>query len=181
MDNKLTKIDLLETKEVFDSFGLDFFLIYGTALGAYRDGDFLPNDGDVDLGTFDNSRFPEIKSELERRGFNIAAIHDVANHQVIPSDMILSERNTRIDTYFFTRWPNEWVAWKHQYSYHPLLSMPLKFTKTAPIKFLGTTFKILVPTEEYLTYLYGDWYNKENKRQGKLYAEVHGIKEDKYI
>ena len=181
MNKELARKDLLEIKSVFDSFGLDFFLIYGTALGAYRDGDFLDGDYDVDLGTFDDSKFPEIKKELETRGFKIAICYDGVGKKEIPTKMILAERSVRVDTYFFEKASDEYVAWKHPFSYHPFLSMPLEFNQTKPVSFLGTEFNILEPTDDYLTYLYGDWRDKTNKRQGKLYAEIHGIKEDKYI
>jgi len=41
--------DLLLIKKLFKKYEIPFFLSYGTCLGAYRDGDFLPDDDDIDL------------------------------------------------------------------------------------------------------------------------------------
>lgn len=181
MNKALAKGDLLDVKKILTKYRTKFFLIYGTALGAYRDEDFLDGDEDIDLGTFDNSYFDEIKADLTAIGFDIAIIYDAENSREIPAVMINSERNVRIDIYFFERKSDGFIAWKHNFSYHPFLFMPLEFHNTKKIPFMGTIFNIVAPTEKYLEFLYGDWRNKNNKRQGKLYAEVKGIKEDIYI
>ena len=41
MDKKLAKKNLFEVKNILDKYHTEFFLIYGTALGAYRDKDFI--------------------------------------------------------------------------------------------------------------------------------------------
>ncbi|KEG10975.1 hypothetical protein DQ04_03091010 [Trypanosoma grayi] len=43
---------LLDFREVMNSFGLSFFLCCGTALGAHREGYFIPHDNDIDVGVF---------------------------------------------------------------------------------------------------------------------------------
>lgn len=45
---------LLEIAEILDQFkpSLNYFLIQGTALGAYRDNGFTPTERDIDLGFF---------------------------------------------------------------------------------------------------------------------------------
>lgn len=174
------KEDLLLVKKVLDKHKTKFFLIYGTALGAYRDGDFLPGDYDVDLGTFDNTHFEEIRKDLEAEGFEIGVCYNVDTKEEIPAKMILSERNTRVDIYHFEKSEDEYVAWKHSFSKHPFLSMPLKFKKLENVKFLGKKFLIPADTEEYLEFLYGDWKSRE-KKQGRLYAEIHGLPKELYV
>jgi len=41
---------LLEFANWLDEFEIPFFLIQGTALGAYRDKEFTPTEQDIDLG-----------------------------------------------------------------------------------------------------------------------------------
>ena len=41
---------LLEMAEVLDEVKLPFFLMQGTALGAWRDYGFVPTEGDIDFG-----------------------------------------------------------------------------------------------------------------------------------
>lgn len=38
--------------ESMDASGLTYWLEFGTLLGAYRDGDFIPNDLDIDVGAY---------------------------------------------------------------------------------------------------------------------------------
>ena len=181
MDKKLAKKNLFEVKNILDKYHTEFFLIYGTALGAYRDKDFITGDGDIDLGTFDNSKFEEIKKDLEDEGFEIGICFDIEKKQEIPTKMILSEkRGIRVDLYYFEPYENDYVAWKHSYSYHPFMFLPKEFNKVKSIKFLGKIFNILTPIEKYLSFLYDNWEIKSNQ-QGKLFADIKGIKEDKYI
>ena len=67
---------------------ISFWLDYGTLLGAYRDGDLLPWERDVDLGMFDSS-WSELQSEFQELsaiGFEIHekrfCVGDVAFHAV---------------------------------------------------------------------------------------------------
>ena len=50
MDKLKGKELLLEISSVLDMCNLPFFLIQGTALGAYRDSGFVPAEKDIDLG-----------------------------------------------------------------------------------------------------------------------------------
>lgn len=43
---------LLHVKELFAELKLDFWLDYGTLLGAIREKDFIGHDADIDIGTF---------------------------------------------------------------------------------------------------------------------------------
>src|SRR3990167_7741422 len=46
----LERVKDLETiKEVFDKFGVPFYIVYGAVLGLHRDGDFIEHDDDIDL------------------------------------------------------------------------------------------------------------------------------------
>lgn len=181
MNKEKAKQDLMDVTKVLKKYKTKFFLIYGTALGAVRDGDFLDGDDDIDLGTFDNSHFEEIRKDLEELGFDIGICYDVEQNVEVPAVMVLSERNVRVDLYFFEKKSDGYIANKHNFSRHPLLFMPLEFSNTKKIDFLGEEFRVPAPTDKYLEFLYGDWRDKNNKRQGKLYAEHYGIKEDTFI
>lgn len=178
MNTELALKDLADAKSILDKHQTKFFLIYGTALGAYRDGEFLKGDYDIDLGSFDPSHREEIKDDLIRLGFEVGVIHDTSTNTQKPSKMILAERNIRVDTFFFEEEEGEYVAWKHEFTDNPFLSMPLSFNKTEKVKLYGIEYEMPTPAKDYLNYLYGDYVN--NIRQGRLYNEIHGLPPTKY-
>ncbi|KAL9961300.1 hypothetical protein ACROYT_G030213 [Oculina patagonica] len=53
---------------VFDKFGVQYWLDYGTLLGAYRTGDILPHDHDADISYILNTESADAYSELRRLG-----------------------------------------------------------------------------------------------------------------
>lgn len=73
MNEKLVLKNLREMKEVFDEFGIKYWLDYGTLLGAVRDGKIIEWDLDIDLGMWDNDRGKVLLAtpELKRRKFDV--------------------------------------------------------------------------------------------------------------
>ena len=161
--------DLLDVKKVLDKYHTEFFLLYGTALGAYRDGDFLPGDDDIDLGTFNSSHREEIKQELTKLGFDISTCFDTKRNVYVPSKMILAIRNTQVDIFFFEEQKKGYVAHRDGFS-RPFTYLPKKFNKTQKIIFKGHEFNIISPIEEYLSEFYSDWKSTK-KEHGKLYKK----------
>lgn len=49
IDKKLAKRVLFDIADTLESIGLQFFLAFGVCLGAYREGDFIDYDNDIDL------------------------------------------------------------------------------------------------------------------------------------
>jgi len=64
--------DLKEIKDIFDKCGVDFWLEYGTLLGAVRDGELIPWDTDIDLGTWDKnfSKLRSLSKEFYDKGYD---------------------------------------------------------------------------------------------------------------
>lgn len=73
MREELAVKNLRDLKEVFDKFGVRYWLEHGTLLGAVRDGRIIEWDTDIDLGTMDDNWGKIISSipELEERGFGV--------------------------------------------------------------------------------------------------------------
>lgn len=64
--------------DVLDHLHIPFMLLQGTALGAYRDHDFVPTERDIDLGIlieYFAPAVPEIAAELIRRGIEVETWH----------------------------------------------------------------------------------------------------------
>lgn len=66
LDKYMAAKALKEMKDILDDMGIEFFLIYGTLLGAVRDGGFVETDTDIDLGVKHENLIPKIK-ELQQR------------------------------------------------------------------------------------------------------------------
>jgi len=46
---------LLDVKSILDENNIEFFLVFGTLLGAHRDNDFIAHDTDIDIAILDTS------------------------------------------------------------------------------------------------------------------------------
>jgi len=67
---------LLEMDGILRSLHLPYFLMQGTALGAHRDGGFVPTERDIDLGVLQEHLQPKVRTlmgVLMDRGFDVEA------------------------------------------------------------------------------------------------------------
>ncbi|MFB0562330.1 MAG: LicD family protein [Candidatus Lokiarchaeia archaeon] len=71
MDEKVAIEALREVKEILDKHGIEYWLDYGTLLGAVRDRRFIPWDTDIDLGVWSKDIDKLIKAyeEFHTKGY----------------------------------------------------------------------------------------------------------------
>jgi hypothetical protein len=142
---------LLEAKGILDGLGVKFFLRQGTCLGAVRNKAFIPWDDDLDLGVilgfngFTEESIEPVLVGFRKSGYYVAK-PESSNNVICSSAM---KDNIRIDLLFHRviaeqiyHWPGIWFPVK---LFHPLKE----------ITFLGETFSVPNPPEEYLHVKYG--------------------------
>lgn len=170
-------LDLLDVERAFKKAGAEMFLLYGTALGAYRDGKFLPGDDDLDAGSFDISKRDEIANLLRGMGFKVSDGWDenVPGHWC-ESQMIHADHHIHIDIFFFRETDEGYVASRGAEEEY-FVRLPPSTTKAfQPVKLYSETFNVLSPVEEQLSFFYDDWKNPNKRDHGKLYHDLKGEK-----
>lgn len=73
-DREVGKEMLLDLKYSLDELQIPFFLLQGTALGAYRDHGFVPTEKDIDLGILIENlscKVPALLSYLTEMGYEV--------------------------------------------------------------------------------------------------------------
>jgi len=60
---------LKNIKDIFEELDIEWFLVYGTLLGAYREKDFISHDVDIDIGVFFEDYTKEIEKKFLKKGF----------------------------------------------------------------------------------------------------------------
>ena len=150
MDITIAKKLLLEIKEIMDCNGVQFFLRQGTCLGAIRDGAFISWDDDLDLGVilgvngFTEQSVESLLAAFRENGYYVqSGSHDSIIYATLLKNMI------RTDV-LFHRVINEQI-------YHwPGIWLPIAlFNQLKEINFIGETFLVPNPPEEYLKIKYG--------------------------
>lgn len=144
---------LLEAKEVFDEHGIVFFLRQGTCLGAVRDQALIPWDDDLDLGSivdmhgFSEDMIGPAVESLRAKGCYVEVLHDG-----LYTAVKIFKYRIRID------WQCYRVV-KGTIAHYPGVPFPVSlFEELQGVDFLGTTFQVPNPPDDYLQYKYGpDW------------------------
>jgi len=140
---KLFVENLKDFKEIFDNFGIKFWLDWGTLLGAVRDKKIIPWDEDMDLGVrSDNYKkiiltFPEFKE----KGF-------LVNEMPLPSPKFPCTKFSfkrfgcviDIFSYCFPRNENNIVTFN-------TTDIPGSFPKRALIRYLWLLWRLLLSAE----------------------------------
>jgi len=142
---------LLEVKEVFSKFGVEYFFIFGLALGAYRNRKFIPWDTDLDIGCYleDREKVFRAEVELQERGIYIPKY---GNYYY---DRWYIKNKEKIELHFFEQVGNYRVYDMYRCNF----SFPADMiNKLSNIKIYGHTFKIPSRTEKFIELSYGrDW------------------------
>jgi hypothetical protein len=157
---------LKEAKAVLDAAGVTFFLRQGTCLGAVRSGALIPWDDDVDIGSviglhgFTEDRVEPLVEAFRDIGF-LTRIERKDQYLYVP----LVKPGVRID------WCIYWIMDAAVFMY-PASRIPIRFLEELhEIEFLGDTYRVPNPPEEYLVTKYGpDW--RTPKRAGDYEGDI---------
>jgi hypothetical protein len=153
MDVAIAERLLLEIKEVMDLLGVQFFLRQGTCLGAVRENAFIPWDDDVDLGViletngFTEQSIEPLLTAFRETGFFVQA---ESSDSLIYASLL--KYDVRVDLIFHR-------VIDQQIYHFPGIWFPFAlFNHLKEIDFIGKTFLVPNPPEEYLRIKYGaDW------------------------
>ena len=153
---------LREAKRILDRLNIVFFLRQGTCLGAVREGELIPWDDDLDLGSvlgrngLSERSIDPVVAAFRDSGFFVKL--DINDHY-IEAGMIKS--SIRID----------WTSFRiidGDIFHYPGIRFPLRlFTQLKEIDFIGEKFLVPNPPEEYLRIKYGPSWMTPNKKSGR--------------
>jgi len=179
-------------KGTLDAEGIPFFLTYGTCMGLYRDGDFLPEDDDVDLGVLEPislKRRIKLGEAFEDLGFHALGITwNVKGTWVANDSGYQGNKKTGIIVMGKEVAPNEYFKFTVFFFYDdgediicvprkgvkPVLISPNKFYKKFDkILFNGDEYNMPSPVIDYLEWTYEDWKDPTKRDHGKLAFETH--------
>ncbi len=133
---------------------IPWFLARGALLGAYRDGDLMPHDDDIDMevSVEYGARVNEIVKGLEEKGFDVVTVYRANNLQKIIGckyDFVYALR-------FWKKVGEVWHCRKQK--------IPDKyFNNHGTINLKGDEYPCPSDIEGYLEYIYGDWETRKKK------------------
>ena len=141
---------LLEIWDLMSDISVTFFLRHGTCLGAVRDGELIPWDDDIDIGSIigmhnvDESTIQKVVEKFESANFDVKVLE--TNFHV---GVELSKYGIPID------WTCYRIREGNIFQY-PGVKIPIHiYEELKSIPLLGKSFYVPNPPEEYLTLKYG--------------------------
>lgn len=166
MDMTTAEALLKEAKQILDQLGLVFFLRHGTCLGAVRDNAFIEWDDDLDIGSviglygLTEKHVRRAADVFKAHGFNAELQENELNLSID-----LKKSGTQIDWTCYRIIDDSIYQW-------PAVQIPVSLhTDLKELVFLGATFLVPNPPEEYLGLKYGpEWMIP--KRAGGFEMEV---------
>ena len=188
---------LLEAKKALDSVNILFWLDFGTLLGVYRDGAFLPNDLDIDIGLFLDNYSIELENAMKKQGFELIKEFSI-NNKKYGLEQTYMLKGVTIDLFYYTI--KDDIMYSHLFHNFPNLTytesikvkggfLPIEqylpLSSFDEISFLNQKFTVPTPTDQYLSYHYGvdyktpkswSYYDLENdNKNAKFLFDKLGI------
>jgi len=154
MDPEAAKDCLLTLAKVLDWVDLPFFLIQGTALGAHREGRFIPHDKDIDVGCLQEHLQPKVTllvDQLVDADFSVRIVKKPFNR---PRCLKLNRLDIHIDLNGFCLWKHERFCANAHKDYAIVYPREMK-EQYDTVEFYGRRFNVPHPIDKYLVDEYG--------------------------
>ncbi len=148
MNRDIAKQNLSLVKSVLDKHHIEFWLAWGTCLGAIRERDFIAHDSDIDIEVAapDGAKLAALIPEFEALGFTNADwwIHRGVKlvRQGVNLDIFLADPIYQNGT--IIGWTTSGETLEHDF-----------FSELEQVEFLGETYNVPKNPEAYLHYVYG--------------------------
>jgi len=144
---------LLEIRQLLNDANIIFFLRHGTCLGAVRDGELIPWDDDIDIGSIigmhnlDEPSILQAVDGFKRAGFQV---------KVLETDFHIGVELSKLGI------PVDWTCYRvfeKSILQYPGVKIPVQlYEDLSTVSLLDKPFLVPSPPEEYLTLKYGhDW------------------------
>lgn len=168
---------LLQVDKVFKEMGKEYWLDFGTLLGAYRNKNFIKHDFDIDIAMFLED-YNEFNEEIfNKYGFKKIKSFLIDNGEY-GREETYEHSGVSIDIFYYTKLDNNRAYMQY---FQPLEGMsrdktitvlgglvPLEITlpieKVGKLEFLGEFFPVPLPTEKHLAERYGEDFMIENPK-----------------
>lgn len=138
---------------------LPFILTEGTALGAYRQGDFIPGDSDTDIMIFDGGKLKIVLDELILEGFVVCRVPIQLFNSTLGTVVSIMRNREWIDIDVFHREKRCAAMAGPCSQLEPLLQ------KFETVQLGKSQYYIPSSPERYLEYLYGaEWRIPKNEK-----------------
>jgi phosphorylcholine metabolism protein LicD len=186
-NNENGKKLLLEVAGILDGQEIPFFLMQGTALGAYRDGGFTPTEADIDLGILQENLGPIARGLINRLVLEQFQVETYCLPFQQCRTIVAWKYGIHVDLVGFIRWKDK--RFTHS-PYHPSVRKHYAIVHDAAmlenyrtIKLFGREFNAPENIEEYLKREYGaEWRvpMKDHISRTRIYdyVEQEGIPHD---
>jgi hypothetical protein len=188
--HKNGKEALLQLKLLFKELGIDWFLVYGTLLGAYRDKDFISHDIDIDIGVFFDDYSQKIEQAMVKNGF-IRRHQFLVDHGDFAIEETYEYKGVGIDIFYFKVDQErligygfineEGLSWdKTIQKYNGLLVREITYPYEGleSIKFLEEVFMVPKNPKKHLASHYGkNFMIKDNNWSPKKVVNVQYLKD----
>ena len=153
MDMTTAEMVLKEAKQILDQLGLVFFLRHGTCLGAVRDNAFIEWDDDLDIGSVIGLH--GLTDELVHKGadaFKERGFAVKVKDAELGLSVDMQKSGIQLDWTCYRIIDGSIYQW-------PVVKIPASLhNDLKEIEFLGETFMVPNPPEEYFRLKYGpDW------------------------
>jgi hypothetical protein len=183
MDHDKGRVFLLEVSEILDNLGIPYFLLQGTALGAYRDRGFTPTERDIDLGILiEHFKAGEICKALIEANYAVET-RDRHSPFSFAHTIVVYKDGIKADLvglhlwngFRFTNTPDNPTEILEPYCIvhtHSLLE------KYQPVTVFGKHFWVPSPIEDYLRLEYGpDWRTpkEDHESRTRIYGFLNQI------
>ena len=166
---------LITIDNAFQELGVDYWLEFGTLLGAVREKDFIEHDIDIDLGCFENNYNPQ--KEIVFKKYGLKKIQEILidngsygreetyQYKGINIDIFyFHQRENNIYCHVFTKIKGKtWPTTIKELGGLIVQETTFPFNGFKKIEFLGRKFNIPLNIEEHLSANYGNNYLIKDK------------------